>query len=176
MAERQGSIGTLVSPASPIVTLVSPEVELTLGVEEGQIGQVKEGQKAEVVVTAYPNEPFQAKVELIAPTADPKTRTFQVKVRPETEEGKLRAGMFAQVQIVVAEKERALLVPKEAIVTKGGQTLLFVVKGDMAEARQVKLGLSQDGTIEVLSGVEAGEEVVVAGGNDLRDGDRVKRS
>ncbi len=136
---------------------------------------MKEGQKAQIAVAAYPNELFQSKVALIAPTADPKTRTFQVKVRPEAEEGKLKQGMFAQVRIVTQEKEKALLVPKDAVVTKAGQTVVFVVKDDVAQQRPVKLGLGQNGTVEVLSGVEAGEEVVVAGGNDLRDGDRVRR-
>ena len=84
--------------------------------------------------------------------------------------------MFAQVKVVTEEKGKAVLVPKEAVVTRSGQASVFVVKGDVVQMRPVKLGLAGNGTIEVVSGLEAGEEVVVAGQNDLRDGDRVKKS
>jgi len=175
VSERQVSVGALVGPTTPIVTLVSSDVEVALGVEEGQIGQVKEGQGAEIRVAAYPGEVIKAKVAMISPTADAKTRTFQVKVRPEGGEGKLRPGMFAQVKIVVAEKERAMLVPKEAVVSRGGEASVFVVNGDSVQMRQIKVGLVQEGSVEVLEGLQAGEEVVVAGQNELRDGDKVEK-
>ncbi len=173
VADKFQSVGALVSPANPIVALVSGDVEMVLGVEESQIGQIAEGQKAEISVAAYPGTVFPAKVTLIGPVADPKSRTFTVKVKPEANDGKLKQGMFAQAKIVTQEKDRAVLVPKEAVVTKAGQSSIFVLKGDTVEMRQVSLGLRQNGTVEVVSGLAAGEEIVVAGQNDLRDGDRV---
>ena len=62
------------------------------------------------------------------------------------------------------------------MVTKAGQTSVFVLKGDTVQQRAVKVGLTKDNSVEVLSGVSAGEEVVVAGQNDLRDGDKVRKS
>jgi RND family efflux transporter MFP subunit len=176
VSDRLQSVGQLVGPTSPIVSIVSAEVEIALGVEESQIGQVVEGQKAEITVAAFPGTVFPAKVAMIAPSADPKSRTFQVKVRPTASDGKLKAGMFAQVRIVTSEKASALLVPKEALVTKAGQTSVFVLKGETVESRQVKTGMVSGSAVEVLSGVAAGEEVVVAGGADLRDGAKVKKS
>ena len=170
------SEGALVSPQTPIVSVISNDVEMVLGVEESQIGQVKEDQKAEISVSAYPGVVFPATVAVIAPAADPKSRTFEVRVRPDSNDGRLRPGMFAQVNILTQEKPKAVLIPKEAVVTRSGQTVVFVLNGDTVQMRQVKLGLSKDGTVEVVSGVKAGEEVVVAGQNDLRDGDKVKKS
>jgi len=170
------SEGALVSPQTPIVTVISNDVEIVLGVEESQIGQVKEEQKAEISVAAFPGVVFPAKVATIAPAADPKSRTFQVKIRPDANDGRLRPGMFAQVNIVTQEKPKAVLIPKEAVVTRSGQTYVFVLSGDTVQMRQVKLGLSKNGSVEVVSGVNAGDEVVVAGQNDLRDGDKVKKS
>jgi RND family efflux transporter MFP subunit len=158
-----------------MVTIVSSEVELSLGVEEAQVGQVSEGQKAEITVAAYPGQVFPARVSLIAPTADPKSRSFLVKVRPEASDGKLKAGMFANVRIVTAEKAGAVLVPKEAVVTKTGQTSVFVVTGDTVSQRQVKTGMAAGSVVEVVSGLTSGEEVVAAGGAELREGDRVKK-
>ncbi len=176
VAERLQSVGNLVSPQTPIVSLISSDVELTLGVEEGQVGQLRVGQKAGIEVAAYPGEALAAKVALIAPSADAKTRTFQVKIAPEDKEGKLRQGMFAHVKIVTQEKGKAVLLPKDAVVTRSGESSVFVVNGDIVEKRSVKLGLAHDGTVEVVSGVNAGDEVVVAGQNELRDGDKVTRS
>jgi HlyD family secretion protein len=176
VSDRPQSVGNLVGPATPIVSILSNEVELILGVEESQIGQVQEGQRAQITVAAYPGVAFPAKVALIAPSADAKSRTFQVKVRPDAADGKLKQGMFAQVTLVTQEKPNVTLVPKDAVVTKAGQTSIFVLKGDAVQQRSVKVGLAKDGSVEILSGVEAGEEVVVAGQNDLRDGDKVRKS
>ncbi len=176
VSERVQSVGQLVGPSSPIVSIQSSDVELVLGVEETQIGQVSEGQKAEITAAAYPGVVFPAKVTMIAPSADPKSRTFQVKVMPASDDGKLRPGMFAEVRIVTQEKNDVLLVPKQAVVAKTGQNSVFVVSGDTVHARPVKLGIQQNGSTEVLSGVQPGEEVVVAGQGDLRDGDKVTRS
>lgn len=173
VSDKYQSVGQLVGPTSPIVNIVSQGVEMTLGVEESQIGQVAEGQKAEITVSAYPNVIFPAKVASISPTADPKSRTFQVKVRPEPADSRLKAGMFAQVRIITQQKANALLVPKDAVVTKSGQATVFVVKDGTAHAVPVKTGLSSGNNVEVTSGLSAGEEVVVAGQADLRDGDKV---
>lgn len=176
VSERLQSVGQLVGPSSPIVSIQSPDPELTLAVEETQIGQLSERQKAEIIAPAYPGIVFSATVTMIAPSADPRSRTFQVKVRPANTDGKLRPGMFAQVRIVTQEKDNALMVPKEAVVARAGQTSVFVVKGDTVQARPVKLGVQQNGFVEVVSGLQPGEEVVAAGQADLRDGDRVTRS
>ncbi len=143
VAERHQSVGALIGPASPIVTLVSGDVEMVLGVEESQLGQVKEGQKAQISVAAYPSEVFEARVALVGPVADPKSRTFQVKVKPQTNDGRLRQGMFAQVKIVTQEKEKAVLVPKDAVVTRAGQTSVLVLKGDTVEVRPVTVGVAR---------------------------------
>lgn len=176
VSDKLLSEGALVGPQTPIVSVISSDVELVLGVEESQIGQVKEEQKAEISVAAFPGVLFPARVAMIAPSADPKSRTFQVKIRPDLNDGKLRPGMFAQVNVVTQEKPKAVLVPKESVLTRSGQTVVFVLTGDTVQMRTVKLGLSRNGTVEIASGVNAGEEVVVAGQNDLRDGDKVKKS
>ena len=176
VSERFLSVGALVSRQTPIVSVISSEVELVLGVDESQIGQVSEGQSAEITVAAYPGTVFPARVAVIGPSADPRSRTFTVKVRPDDHGGKLRAGMFAQVTILTQEKENAVLVPKDAVVTRSGQSVLFVVKEDVVEQRVVQLGLRQDGMVEIANGLQAGEEVVVSGHNDLQNGDKIRRT
>jgi len=175
VADKLQSEGALVGPSVPIVSIISSDVELLLGVEESQIGQIKEGQKAEISVAAFPGTVFPASVASISPAADPRGRTFQVKVRPDDQDGRLRQGMFAQVKIITQQKDNALTVPKEALLNRSGQTVLFVLKGDAVQMRPVKVGITGNSTAEILSGLDPGEEVVVSGQNDLHDGDKVRK-
>jgi RND family efflux transporter MFP subunit len=175
VSERMQSLGALVGPTTPLVSIISSDVELTLGVEESQLGRVREGQAADISVAAYPGVVFPAKVAIISPAADPRSRTFQVRVRPAQADSRLKPGMFAQVRIVTEAREGALLIPREAVVTRSGQSSVFVINGDVVQLRPVTLGLTDNGSVEVLSGLDAGEEVVTAGHSDLKDGDKVRR-
>ena len=92
VADRPVSVGSMVSPGSAVASIISEQVELVLGVEESQVGAIRVGQGAQVRVASYPDTVFGARVALIAPAADPKSRTFQVRVRPEEADGRLRPG------------------------------------------------------------------------------------
>ena len=139
------------------------------------MGAIRAGQGAQVRVASYPDTVFGARVALIAPAADPKSRTFQVRVRPEEADGRLRPGMFAQVSIVTEQRESVLTVPREAIVSRSGHSAIFVVRDGLAQERPVELGLASDGMVEVTSGLDEGEEVVTSGQAELHDGDRVSK-
>ena len=117
ISERLVSPGALVSPQTPIVTLVPPSLELVVNVEERQLGQVAEGQSVQLAVPAFPQQTFTGSVKSIAPTVDSKSRTAAVRIEPKDDASKLRAGMFAQLSIVTAEKQNALIVPKQAVLT-----------------------------------------------------------
>ncbi len=173
VADRLQSVGNLVAPTTPIVVLVSSDVELALLVEESQIGQIKAGQKAELTVPAYPNKEFRAAVTAIAPVADPRSRSFQVKIKPDDPDGNLMQGMFADVKIVTQQKDNALTLPKEAVVTRGGKSGVFVLKDGIVQFREVKLGIQTNTMVEVASGVDPGEQVITAGHADLQDGNEV---
>lgn len=173
VADKFQSMGSLISPQTPLVTLVSGDIELSLPVEESQIGQIKVGQGAELSVPAYPGKLFPAKVTAVAPAADPKNRSFQVKIKPEDPERQLMQGMFADVRIVTQQKEKALTVPKEAMVTHNGKSAVFVLKDGVAQLREVTVGLQTPTTVEVQGGVDPSEQVITAGHADLQDGDRV---
>jgi membrane fusion protein (multidrug efflux system) len=106
----------------------------------------------------------------IAPAGDARAHTFDAKIVPDSQDDRLMPGMFAQVRVVAAQKPDAILVPREAVVQQGGNTIVFVNDNGRAAARQVQLGMNDDRSTEILSGVAAGEQVVVVGQNGLRDG------
>ena len=162
--------GALASPTTPIVGLVSRDVEIDVQVEEARIGQLQKGQPATLSVSAFPGRLIPAVVAAIAPSADPKSRTFAVRIVPSQQDGTLRDGMFAQVNISGVGQE-ALLVPNDAVVTRAGRSQVFVVVNNQVQAREVKLGDTDGKHTVVLDGkVNPGDEVVVTNPEALTDG------
>jgi RND family efflux transporter MFP subunit len=160
----------MASPSTPIVALVSKDVEVQVQVEEARIGQIQKGQSASLSVSAFPGTLFPALVAAISPAADPKSRTFAVRVVPREQNGSLRDGMFAQVSITGVGSQ-ALLVPNDAIVTRAGRSQVFVVVNDRVQAREVRLGETDGKRTVILDGtINQGDEVVVTNPEALTDG------
>lgn len=172
IADRFLQQGGLAAPSSPIVSLVSDEVEVTFGIDERQIGQVSAGMPVAVTLTAFPGEVFPATVSSISPTLDPRTRTFTAKVLANN--SKLRPGMFAQVKITAEKRAGVTLVPKQAVTQRVGKAVVVAAVEGRATVLEVDTGLSDEQFVEVLRGVEPGAQVVVSGGADLLDGDTVR--
>ena len=170
VAQRLVSAGATVGTNSPIISLVSKETEIVLQVEEARIGQVERNQPAQVSVAAYPGETFPGTVASISPTADARSRTFAVRVYPNDPQGRLRDGMFAQVGLQTPARQ-ALLVPVQAIVNRSGRNIVFVVGADSrVQAREVTVGINDGRQVEVLTGLQVGEEVAISALDVLSDG------
>jgi membrane fusion protein (multidrug efflux system) len=162
--------GAYATPQSPILTLASGDVEIHVTVEEAKLAEVHPGLDVTLSVPAYPDVQFPAKVDTVAPSGDTRAHTFDAKIVPTTQDSRLLPGMFAQVQVVAAQKPDATLVPREAIVQQGAQQVVFVNDNGKASQRTIQTGMSDNTSIEILSGVTPGEQVVVVGQNGLRDG------
>ncbi len=175
VAELYVTEGSMAAPQAPAALFVSKSVEVTFNVEESRISHVTEGQNAALRVTAYPGQDFPALVTNVAPTADSLSHTFAVKVTPIDDDHLLRSGMYANVSLLVEEKQATLLVPRTALTEIAGQETVYVVNDDgTVEQRAVTTGLEEDGRIEILSGLTAGEQVVIAGQASLQNGTKVE--
>jgi len=118
---------------------------------------------------------IDGEVTNIAPAADPSSRTFLVKVKVPNLDYKLRAGMFADVRLSKGKSGEAVVVPIESIVNlNSSQPYIFVVEADKAVRKEIKIGITTDSRVEVIDGLNAGEEVVVYGQNSLQDGQSVE--
>lgn len=175
IAELYVAKGSMVGLQGPIARFVSKEVEVAIEIEETRIEQIFEGQTVSLKLPAYPDQVFPAVVTRIAPTADKTTHTFTVEITPLDEEGLLRSGMFADVSILADERQDTLLVPRDALVqTPDQQPAVYVVEGGTARLRPVEVGLSDGNRIEILSGLEEGETLIIAGQPNLIDGAKVE--
>ncbi len=187
IAERLVAPGALVSASTPIVTLVPPDLEIVVNVEEAQLGQVADGQSVILQVAAFPDRTFTGVVKAVSPTVDARSRTATVRIEPKDDGGKLKPGMFARLSITVASKQDALLVPREALLSgaPGGRGsvgaalrprgTVMVIEAGTNRVREVPvdLGLADGRRIEVLVGLDEGQIVATSGLADLADGDVV---
>jgi RND family efflux transporter MFP subunit len=174
IATRTLTPGAFSTPQTPIMTLTSGSVEVHVTVEEARLGQVQPGLGVNLTVPAYPDATFPAKIVTVAPTGDARAHTFDAKIVPTTPDGRLMPGMFAQVQVIAQQKPDAILIPKEAVVQQGNNAVVFVNDNGKAAQRPVQIGIIDIKSAEVLSGLAAGEQVVVVGQTGLRDGAAIR--
>ncbi len=181
--------GEIVSPLSAgggftrtgigtIVDMDSLEVEVEVG--ESFIGRVKPGMSTETVLNAYQDWKIPGKVIAIIPAADRGKATVKVRVGLDAEgdprvvpEMGVRVGFLEAAQPVQANIKASVLVPSSAIVSRGDNDVAFVIEGDVARQRSLKLGRSLADDREVLEGLTGGEQVVLDPPEQLADGARV---
>ncbi len=162
-------LGALVGPGTPAFGVVDlSEAKIGLGIAGREIPLLAVGQPAAVQIPALGERGFEGRVTAISPITDPATHTWPVEVTLPNPGGELHAGMVARVQIVVGQRV-GVVVPEGAVV-EGDPPRIFVIEGDVALQRQVDLGRSAGGRVEVRSGVQPGEIVAVLGSQHLSDG------
>jgi cobalt-zinc-cadmium efflux system membrane fusion protein len=161
--------GELVRPDQSILTVGDlSDLWLWADLYEDQLGRVvaseQGGLRAGVVVKAYPGEVFPGTVDFVGPTMDEKTRTVKVRIAVKNPAGKLRAGMFAAVQLYLPGQAEALALPRAAVLTDEGRSFVFVhQQGEFYLRRPVQTGRASVDWIEVTSGLAGGETVVSSG-------------
>ena len=131
---------------------------------EQQYPLVQLGATAHASVTAQPGRKFEGKVIFVHPHVDPETRTALVRIEIPNHDMMLRQGMYATVEIESSDSQPLRLIPREAVIDTGAKQIAFVAgAGGRFEARSLKLGLAGAERIQVLEGVELGEQVVTSG-------------
>jgi len=170
----KGSTISLETPVALIARMDKVKVEFSI--PEKDMMKVYKEQQARVKVDAYRNRTFNGKVTRLSPVVDPVTRSAYTEVTLSNPDHSLKPGMFAEIDIVVVSSKGAVVVPKEAILedSDSKSSFVFVVEGASAVKKVVETGISQQGLVEVKSGLTFGEKMVVTGQHYLKDGDRVE--
>lgn len=174
--------GEIITDASmmknaPLVAIADiSRIKVIVPVAEVDLGKIAKGKSAEIEVDAYPERVFYGKVHNIAPVVDPLTRTAEVEILVDNPGQLLKPGMFARVRIIIKLHKGALVVPQKALFTEGDKNYVFVVEDNVVRKRYVKAGIEEEGNVEIIEGLSAGERVVVEGGIGLEDGNEVEVS
>jgi membrane fusion protein (multidrug efflux system) len=134
---------------------------------------VRIGQKLTLRTAADPERAFEGSVFFISPRIRENTRNLLLKARIDNAHGRLRAGGFADVELVLQVRERTLVLPEETLVPTRSGYIVFVVQDQRARRREVTVGLRRPGVVEIREGLEPGETVIRSGHISVSDGDRV---
>ncbi len=168
--------GDMTSPQLPVVVIqqIAP-VKAVIGVSERYYSFLKKGAAATLSVDALGEETFSGVVTNIFPTLDPVTHTVSTEIEVANKDLKLRPGMYARVHLDFGTKE-ALTVPDKAIVRQAGSgaRYVYVFSGGKAVYRAVELGQQQGDLYEVVSGLNAGDQVIISAPSNLKNGLSVK--
>ncbi|MER3490876.1 MAG: efflux transporter periplasmic adaptor subunit [Mastigocladus sp. ERB_26_2] len=188
--------GNLLQPGNEVLKIGDfSRVKVVVQVSELELANIQTGQSAQVRLDAFPNNTYVGTVARISPAADNTARLVPVEIVIPNSGSKIGSGLLARVNFAEKGQER-VVVPLTAIQTGGGnnqnqnqspnsntenyQGKVFVVKREQGKTtvatRPVKLGKSNDGNVEIISGLQPGEEYVVRSGKPLKEGDAVRLS
>lgn len=171
---RRVSVGGLISPGTVITTVDDTSVmKIDFDVPETFLTVLEPGLEVTATSVAYPGRSFTGQVASIDSRIDPVSRAVTVRARLPNPEGLLKQGMFVNLR-VTREAKPTLVVPEQAIVPERGKVFVFTVADGVAGKREVTTARRRPGETEVVTGLAAGERVVVEGTQKVRDGGPVR--
>ncbi len=170
-----GVEGSMVAPSSPVAVIENLDnLEITISVIERYSTLISEGNKVIVTFDAIPGETFTATVTSLSPTIDSRTRTRTVKARLDVPEPRVISGMYANLNVIINTKDNVIVVPYSALSTSNDITSCYTVRDGKAVRTTVTTGIRESDKVEILSGLKAGDVLVVRGQGLLSDGTPVR--
>jgi membrane fusion protein, multidrug efflux system len=168
---RQVSPGAYVRVGDDIVRLENvSSVKLDFRVPEAYLSKLKPNQEVSIKTDAFPNEDFKGRIFALEPGVDEKTRTVLARALIPNPHNKLRAGMFARVNVLLESRPNSILVPEQAIWPQGRDAFVYRVVDGKAILTKIELGVRRPGEVEVVKGLSPKDMVVTDGQMKLKDG------
>ena len=147
---------------------------LEINLPESAINEVKVGQKANITHYTLPKDTIIGEITELSPAISAETRTFKGKLVIDNSKLLIRPGMFVKADIVTESHNSTIIIPKNIVRNDRNRRTVFVVDQGIARAKQVKLGLEDKTSVEVLSGLDKDDQLIIRGYETLRDGSKVK--
>ncbi|HJU64672.1 MAG TPA: efflux RND transporter periplasmic adaptor subunit [Gemmatimonadaceae bacterium] len=168
--------GDIVGAQTPLFSIADiSTLVVRVPVSELDVTALENGDRVDVAVDALPGRVLEGRIRRVFPSADTLTRLVPVEVAlGEASAREVRPGFLARVAFALAPRTGVLMVPGAALLEDATGAAVYVVSGNHASRRRVRRGDTYQGRVEVLEGLEAGDSVVVAGNNMLRDGSEVR--
>ncbi|MBL8015670.1 MAG: efflux RND transporter periplasmic adaptor subunit [Ignavibacteria bacterium] len=167
--------GEMSAPGSPIFNIIDiSTVKVSAGVPEMYLTKVTKGQSVNVTIDVLPGVQFEGKVNYISPALQGTSRTFEIEILINNKERLLKPGMNANVVLSEFSMESAVVVPQDLIVDYGDVQYVFVLEGDIARKRELKLGGRNGNQVLIESGLNPGDKLITDGFQSLKDGDKVQ--
>jgi cobalt-zinc-cadmium efflux system membrane fusion protein len=162
-------LGAMIDQGTEILTILDPSVLcIDADIYEKDIAKIKTGQNVEVSVPAYPGEKFIGHIKYISDVLNEDTRAITVRTEVENRDNRLKAGMFANINIILNHESKTLVLPTEAILDEKDKKIAFVEKEGKYILHFLQLGAYENGYVEILKGVQEGDVVVTKGNYQLK--------
>lgn len=182
MANKSGVVsnitaemGQVVSAGQVVITVVQDgEREVEIAVPENRIEELRKAGQIKVAFWALPNVMVDGNVREIAPMADQTTRTFKVRISLLNPPSEIKLGMTASVSMSDSTAQPTVMIPLAAVYQDGNVAKVWVVKDDVLTLCPIQTGSFGNGTVQVVSGLRQGDQIVIAGVHKLREGQKVK--
>lgn len=165
--------GSLATASTVIATIVDVSIlEINTSINEMQVEKISVGQEVEINIPSASEKVFNGKIDFVSPVMD-NTKSYPVKIVLDNSKGELRAGMYAKIAMTTDVHQDVIKVPRKAVITRNGESKVFVVEEDKAIMKKVNIGLNNGSDVEITDGLNVGEVLIVNGNEDLVDGDLV---
>lgn len=170
--------GVNITPAAATFTIADPALVIfKANVDEADIGQVKTGQEGMILLDAYPEEEIESiveKIDFTATTTRGGGTAFKVEFSlPENVDEKFKLGMNGDVEIILEQKEKALIVPASSIFKRQGKKYVWLVKNEVAVKQEVETGIESNEETEIISGLNEGNLVVKEKVSEIKEGEGI---
>jgi len=168
---RRISPGDYVQAGQDLVNLEDlRKLKIDFKIPETYLNRLSIGQQVQIRSDAAPREAFTGKVYVLDPRVDSSSRSVRVRATVPNTAAKLRPGLFAEVDLVLGQNERALLIPEEAIILRRDKTFVYRVQDQTARWTEIDVGTRERGMVQVLTGLKEQDQVVKVGHHKLKDG------
>jgi RND family efflux transporter MFP subunit len=159
----------MADPSTTLLTVIDPRTLcVDAEVYERDLAKLRTGQEVSVTVPAYPGETFRGRIGYIGDEVKAETRTITVRTEVENAAERLKPGMYADVNLFLEEEAPALALPERAVLENLGEKMVFLKTEEGYLPQAVEVGTRQGGYVEIVRGIERGDEVVVEGNYQLR--------
>jgi RND family efflux transporter MFP subunit len=163
---------TLSQGTSPFVIIGTNSVDVKVNVAEQMINSIKAGDPVRINIPTLSDEDFDGTISSVSPDAN-SDGTYEVKVNIPNPDGSLKSGMFAKVYFTKDKNDSAIVIPRDSVITKDGESYVFAVENGTAKKYVVEIGIDNGDTVEITSGLSEGMTIVTEGMTYIIDGDAV---
>lgn len=175
--EKYMNRGEMTAPGMPILSIVDiSRVKISAGIPERYLGKVTKGQSVKITFDVLPEETFEGTINFVSPVLHPQNRTFDIEIVLNNKDRKLKPEMSANVEFTIFDTDNAIVLEQDLIVDNGDEIYAFILEGDIAKKRILKLGGRTDNKVYVEEGLNPSENLIYVGFQSLVDGDKVQIS
>lgn len=172
---RNAEVGSYLNAGSKVFSLVdNSHVFVDCSISENDAAVLENGMNVNVTIDAL-GKNFTGKLIYVSPAMDETSKTYTARIELDIDKNTVKAGLFARSSIDILQRKDTIFITKEAVISRNGRTFVYVLKEDnTVEERDVKIGLLNDTEEEIISGLNAGDSIVMTNQDRLKDGMNVK--